>query len=60
MNELVSDVLADRFQVVFLIEMLTHEKTTIKFGCAKVLRLVSEQNPELLSSENSFLKWGPS
>lgn len=45
------------------------EKPQVKYGCAKVLRLVSERAPgllyshfdafiELLDCENSFLKWG--
>ncbi len=52
-----------------LIEGLNAKKAGIKYGCEKVLRLISEQKPELiypyfetferlLGSENSFLKWG--
>ena len=52
-----------------LIEGLNASKAGIKYGCEKVLRLISEQKPELiypyfetferlLGSENSFLKWG--
>jgi len=52
-----------------LFEGLTHEKGSIKFGCEKVLRLISEQQPELiypyfdifvkmLDSDNNILKWG--
>lgn len=52
-----------------LLEGLNHKKGSIKLGCDKVLRFISEQNPELiypyfdnfvkiLESENTFLKWG--
>jgi hypothetical protein len=52
-----------------LLEGLNHDKGNIKFGCEKVLRLVSEQQPEinypyfddfvkLLDSENKIKKWG--
>ena len=52
-----------------LLEGLKTQKGSIKFGCEKVLRLVSEQKPALiyphfdifaalLDSENNFLKWG--
>lgn len=52
-----------------LVKVLQTEKGSIKFGCDKVLRLISERKPELiypyfdvfaktLDSENSFLKWG--
>lgn len=51
------------------IKGLNAQKASIKFGCEKVLRLISEEKPELiypyfetfeklLGSENSFLKWG--
>jgi hypothetical protein len=52
-----------------LIEAIKAPKGTLRFGCEKVLRLVSEQRPDLiypyfdlyadlLDSDNSFLKWG--
>ena len=52
-----------------IFEGLSHDKGSIKFGCEKILRLISEQNPrliypyfdtfvELLDSENNFIKWG--
>ncbi|MBN1292703.1 MAG: hypothetical protein JXB48_12755 [Candidatus Latescibacteria bacterium] len=52
-----------------IIEGLHAKKGAVKFGCEKVLRLVSEKKPELvypffdvfaalLDSENNFLKWG--
>ena len=52
-----------------LLEGLQAQKGSIKFGCEKVLRLVSREKPEvlypyfdifvkLLGSDNNFLKWG--
>ena len=69
MNQLVAEVIAAPSHVDFLVETLRHEKSAIKFGIEKLLRLVSEQSPELiyphfdffvelLSSSNRFLKWG--
>jgi hypothetical protein len=51
-----------------LLEGLKSDKPEIKYGCSKVLRLVSEQKPAvlypnldliigLLDSDNTFLKW---
>lgn len=48
---------------------LEADKARIKYGCEKILRLISEKNPgviypyfdfftEMLNSENNFLKWG--
>jgi len=50
-------------------EGLDSDKARIKYGCVKVLRLISEKKPEilyprmdffsdLLGSDNNFLKWG--
>jgi hypothetical protein len=52
-----------------LVNCLSSEKTSVRHGCEKILRLLSEKRPELvypyfgtfanlLSSQNSFLKWG--
>lgn len=52
-----------------LVEGLHHEKGRIKFGCEKVLRLISERQPgliypyfdtfvQLLDFDNRILKWG--
>lgn len=52
-----------------LIGCLDSEKTSVRYGCEKILRLLSEKKPELvyphfdifvglLASPNSFLKWG--
>ncbi len=48
---------------------LSTEKADIKYGCEKILRLISEKKPEilypktdffinLLDSDNTFLRWG--
>lgn len=55
-------------QLDHVIEGLSAKPAGVKYGCAKVLRIISEQKPEvllprlevfssLLDSENSFLKW---
>jgi len=52
-----------------LFEGLNADKASIKYGCEKTLRLISEREPQLLypnfnlfvrllDSENNFLKWG--
>jgi hypothetical protein len=52
-----------------LVGCLSSEKTSVRYGCEKILRLLSEKRPELvypyfevfgglLESQNSFLKWG--
>jgi hypothetical protein len=52
-----------------IIDAVKTEKSTLKFGYEKILRLISEKFPELiypyfndfvklLDSENNFLKWG--
>ena len=52
-----------------IFEGLNANKANIKYGCEKVLRLISEKNPavlypwfdffvELLNSDNNFLNWG--
>ena len=52
-----------------LFKGLNHDKGSIKLGCEKILRLISEEQPELiyphfdifvkmLDSDNNILKWG--
>jgi hypothetical protein len=52
-----------------LLEEINNPKGSIKFGCEKILRIVSEQKPEILypyfdfyikflDSQNNFIKWG--
>lgn len=54
MCELVSEVLAEPSHVEFLVEILRHEKSALKFGCEKLLRLASEQKPELIYPHFDF------
>jgi hypothetical protein len=53
----------------YVLEGLNSKTATIKYSCLKILRLISEQKPEilypkfdffinLLNSDNSFMKWG--
>jgi hypothetical protein len=52
-----------------LLEEINNQKGSIKFRCEKILRIVSEQKPEIiypyfeffikfLDSQNKFIKWG--
>lgn len=67
-GEIVDRVIGDPELIPEIIEGLTADKARIKYGCAKVLRLLSEKKPEvlypwfdffakLLDSDNSFLNW---
>jgi len=55
--------------IPLLLEGLNHDKGSIKLGCEKILRLISEQQPDLiyphfdtfvkmLDFDNNLLKWG--
>jgi hypothetical protein len=68
-EKLSGDVIRHPEWIPRLLEGLTHEKGSVKFGCEKILRMVSERKPDLLyphfevfckmlDSDNSFLKWG--
>ena len=68
-DELVYQVIKNPKLIEVLISTIDSEKGSIKFGCEKIVRLVSEKKPELvypyfdflvklLDSENNFLKWG--
>ena len=63
-----SQVIKNPKLIEVLISAIDSEKGSIKFGCEKIVRLVSEKKPELvysyfdflvqlLDSENNFLKW---
>lgn len=67
-EELAERIIGDPKLLPDVLEGLSHEKADIKFGCAKIIRLVSDQTPELLypridffidllDSENQILKW---
>jgi len=68
-DELVYQVIKNPKLIEVLISTIDSEKGSIKFGCEKIVRLVSGKKPELvypyfdflvklLDSENNFLKWG--
>ena len=68
-NKIVSQIIKNPEQIENVINVVENEKGSIKFGCEKILRLVSEQKPaliypyfdffvKLLDNENKFLKWG--
>lgn len=68
-EKIVDKVINNPELLPILFEGLNAEKASIKYGCEKTLRLLSEKRPELLypsfnlfvkllDSENNFLKWG--
>ncbi|SHJ64549.1 hypothetical protein [Parasporobacterium paucivorans] len=65
----IDEILEDSGIIPKLIGIINTEKGSVKFYCEKVIRLVSEKEPELvypyydeiaafLDSSNSFIKWG--
>jgi len=68
-SKLVNQVIKNPEQIEILVNTIQNEKGSIKFGCEKILRLISEKSPELiypyfdffanlLDIDNNFLKWG--
>ncbi|CAB5099307.1 hypothetical protein D3OALGB2SA_1722 [Olavius algarvensis associated proteobacterium Delta 3] len=68
-DQVVEIVLEQPDLIPELLAGLTEEKLSLKFGCEKILRLISEQNPELLypyfdeiaallDSDNKIMRWG--
>lgn len=68
-EKIAADVIENPGLIPELLAGMKAQKGNIKFGCEKVLRLVSQQKPgliypffdifvTLLDSENNFLKWG--
>jgi len=68
-EKIAEDVIIFPDSVPQLFDGLNNETGTIRFGCEKVIRLISEEHPEiiypyfdeiasLLESENNILKWG--
>jgi len=62
------EIAGDPAQIEEVIEGLNSKKASIKFGCGKVLRILSEKNPKalyphigtfikLLDSDNNIMKW---
>ena len=68
-KEAIADSIADDpARIADVIEGLTSKKAPVKFGCGKMLRIISERHPEalyphidtfikLLDSENNIMKW---
>jgi hypothetical protein len=68
-EKIAEKVIKNRELISELFDGLDSEKASIKYGCEKVLRIISEKPPKLLypyfdvfvrmlDSENNFLKWG--
>lgn len=71
LDELLREVLSDNARIPLLFEIIRTDQGSMKFTCEKVIRLVSEQKPELiypyfdnlvqmLDSHNNFIAWGAS
>ena len=68
-KEAIAEEITDRPEsIVEVIEGLNSKKASIRYGCGKVLRIISKQHPEalyphidtfikLLDSENNIMKW---
>ncbi len=67
-EELTERVIGDPKLLPEVLEGLSHEKADIKYGCAKIIRLISDEHPELLypridffigllEGENRILRW---
>jgi len=67
-NILVSEVIDRSSMIPELLEIINTDKTSLRFSCTKIIRLVSEKKPELvymyfddisklIYSTNSFIKW---
>jgi len=68
LNLFVAEVIRDAAILPILFEIVLTEKSGIKYTCSKIIRMVSEQKPELvypcfedvvlwLRHRNSFIKW---
>lgn len=69
LDRITASVLAEPRLLDDLVETMLRDKSSLKYRCEKVVRAISETNPELayphfdrlvglLDAENSFLKWG--
>ncbi|MBN2015294.1 hypothetical protein JW766_00485 [Candidatus Dojkabacteria bacterium] len=67
-DTLVQKVISSKMLLSEVMEGVTFNKARVKFGCAKILRIISDKNPkllyphwnffvDLLDSENKILKW---
>lgn len=68
-ERIAEEVMVSPETIPMLFEGLDNKKGAIRFGCEKVIRLISEEKPEiiyphfdkialLLDSDNNILKWG--
>lgn len=68
LNRIVADVTDDLTILPLLFEIVREEKSSVKYACTKIIRMLSEQNPVLiypyfvaiakwLHHPNSFIKW---
>jgi len=68
LNQIVSEAIENPSMLISFIEIVQTESSSVKFACTKVMRLISEQRPELvypyfdeivkwLYNKNSFIKW---
>lgn len=69
LEAIIASVLAEPDLLDDLVDTILHDTTSLKYGCEKVVRGVSETRPELvypyfdhfvglLDADNSFLRWG--
>jgi hypothetical protein len=69
LDEVIESVLAEPKLLDDLVETMLRDKSSLKYRCEKVVRAISETNPELaypyfdrlvglLDVDNNFLKWG--
>jgi hypothetical protein len=67
-EQIAKDIADDPARIAEVIEGLNSSKASIRYGCGKVLRVMSEQHPEalyphidtfikLLDSDNNIMKW---
>jgi hypothetical protein len=67
-EQIAKDIADDPARIAEVIEGLNSRKASIRYGCGKVLRVISEQHPEalyphidtfikLLDSDNNIMKW---
>lgn len=67
-NTIISEVINTPSMIAELIDIINTDKSSVKFFCSKIIRLVSEQNSrlvynyfddiaKLIYSRNSFIKW---
>ena len=67
-EQIAESIADDPARIAEIIEWWNSKKGSIKFGCGKVLRIISERHPEalyphidtfikLLDSENNIMKW---